>query len=518
VRFRFGDHLLDTERRELRRGGEAVDIEPQVFDLLLHLLRNRERVVSKDDLIAAVWGGRIVSDAAIDSRVKAARQAIGDSGAAQTLIRTFPRKGIRFIGTAEEETAAAPAADAPAEEPARPALPLPDRPSIAVLPFQNMSGDPEQEYFADGIVEEIITALSHIRWLFVIARNSSFTYKGRAVDIKQVGRELGVRYVLEGSVRKAGGRIRIAAQLIEAESGAHLWADHFDGSLEDVFDLQDQVAISVAGIIEPTLVTAETGRSTRRPTGDLTAYDLYLRAFPLSHLSRESQMQALDLLEQAIERDPRYGPALAWAARLHQQIWTNHWADDREAHRRKGIELARQAIEFAPNDARALAMGGFVLGDCGEDLDAAIALTDRALALTPSYAIGWTRSGWLRVRAGEPIVALSCFEKAARLSPLEIRYHVTGTGVALFFQRRFGEAVPRLGTSIQLRPSYMTHYRYLAACYAHLGQLDAAREIVERARAVNPNYNFVYASRYFRRAEDRELLLSGLRLAAGQTM
>jgi len=274
LRFLFGEHVLDTARRELRRGGSPIAVEPQVFDLLLYLLQNRERVVSKDDLLASVWGGRIVSDATLDSRIAAARRAIGDSGVGQTLIRTFARKGVRFVGEVREEVNSAALVPEMAAEPGQPQLALPEKPSIAVLPFANLSGDPEQEYFADGMVEEIITALSRIRWLVVIARNSSFTYKGQAVDVKQVGRELGVRYVLEGSVRKAGGRVRIAGQLIEAETGAHLWADRFDGSLEDVFDLQDKVASSVAGVIEPALRAAETARSASRRTTDLSAYDL----------------------------------------------------------------------------------------------------------------------------------------------------------------------------------------------------------------------------------------------------
>ena len=219
------------------------------------------------------------------------------------------------------------------------ALPLPDKPSIAVLPFQNMSGDPEQEYFVDGMVEEIITALSRIRWLFVIARNSTFTYKGRPVDVKQVGHELGVRYVLEGSVRKGGRQVRITAQLIDAETGAHLWADRFDGSLEDVFDLQDKVASSVAGVIEPALQAAETARSAGRPTNDLTAYDLYLRAYAMVLSSVKQTPEALRLLEQAIARDPRYGPALAWAAFCYFRLLFDDRSEDREGDRLKGADF-----------------------------------------------------------------------------------------------------------------------------------------------------------------------------------
>ena len=260
--------MLDTERRELRRRAELVPLEPQVFDFLAYLVRNRGRVVSKDDLIHGVWGGRVVSDSALTTRLNAARKAVDDSGAAQRVIRTLARKGVRFVAEVTEDGTLE-AATAPPE----PWLAFAGKPSIAVLPFANLSGDPEQEYFADGMAEEIITALSRIRWLFVIARNSSFTYKGQVIDVKRVGRELGARYLLEGAVRKAGGRLRITAQLIDAASGAHLWADRFDGSLEDVFELQDNVAAGVAGVIEPAVQAAEAARSAARPTTDFGAYD-----------------------------------------------------------------------------------------------------------------------------------------------------------------------------------------------------------------------------------------------------
>jgi len=231
LHYLFEHYAFDTDRRELLRGGESVSVVPQVFDLLEYLIRNRERVVSKDDLINAVWRGRIVSDAALTTRLNAARSAVGDSGEEQRLIKTLPRKGFRFVGAVRGDLSRSPIASGDTIEPGSLHLPLPDRPSIAVLPFENMSGDPEQEYFADGMVEEIITALSRFKRLFVIARNSSFTFKGRAVDIKDIGRRLGVRYVLEGSVRKASGKIRIAGQLIDAVTGAHIWADRFERDL-----------------------------------------------------------------------------------------------------------------------------------------------------------------------------------------------------------------------------------------------------------------------------------------------
>jgi TolB-like protein/class 3 adenylate cyclase len=403
-----------------------------------------------------------------------------------------------------------------AGEGSSPALALPDKPSIAVLPFANMSGDPEQEYFADGMVEEIITALSRIRWLFVIARNSTFTYKGQTIDVKQVGRELGVRYVLEGSVRKGGNRVRITAQLIDALSGTHLWADRFDGSLEDVFELQDKVAISVAGVIEPALEMAEIRRSAARPTTDLSAYDLYLRALAIFFpITRERIVEALGLLDQAIAIDRHYGPALAWAAGCHLQLVINGWAEEPETSRRRGSDLARQALQVAQNDPGILAVAALVLAQSGEDIGAMIGLVDRALALNPSYAQGWVLSGLLRVWAGQPDLAIEHIETSLRLSPRErMGTPLAVIGTAHFFKRQFDEAAAKLLLSIQDHPGFPAPYRALAACYAHMGRLDEARAIVTRLRAITPQV--MPSGLPWGRPEDRELLLSGLRLAAGE--
>jgi TolB-like protein/class 3 adenylate cyclase len=393
-----------------------------------------------------------------------------------------------------------------------PALALPDKPSIAVLPFANMSGDPEQEYFADGMVEEIITALSRIRWLFVIARNSTFTYKGQAVDIKQVGRELGVRYVLEGSVRKGGNRVRITAQLIEAEAGAHLWADRFDGSLEDVFELQDKVASSVAGVIEPALQAAETARSSGRPTDDLTAYDLYLRAYAMFRSSARQAPEALRIMEQAIARDPRYGPALAWAAFCCLRLLFDNRSEDPAADRRKGTDFARRALEVAGDDPGVLANAASALAYFGEDINTMMALVDRALALNPNFAHGWHVSGVLRLWAGQPDIAIEHVNAALRLSPrARVGSSLGAIGAAHFVARRFDEAVPKLFLAIQDDPSFSHPYQFLAACYAHMGRLVDAREIVERLRAITPVV--IPDVSYLRNAEHRELFLSGLRLA-----
>jgi TolB-like protein/class 3 adenylate cyclase len=411
---------------------------------------------------------------------------------------------VRDIGAAKTPSAPAP-----------PVLPRHDKPSIAVLPFVNMSGDPEQEYFVDGMVEEIITVLSRIRWLFVIARNSTFTYKGQAVDVKQVGRELGVRYVLEGSVRKAAGRVRITAQLIDTMNGAHLWADRFDGSLEDVFDLQDKVASSVAGIIEPALQAAETARSTDRATKDLTAYDLYLRGYAMALSSARHIPKALRLVEEATARDPRYGPALAWAALCCMRQLFDDRSEDRKADRLKGVDFARRALEVAGDDPGILANSALALAYFGEDIGAMMALVDRALALNPNFARGWYVSGVLRNWAGQTDIAIEHLEASLQLSPrARIGLSVLNIGYAHFLSRRFGEAVPKLLLAIQEDPNDPRGYRFLAACYAHMGQLGEARDVVARLRAITPVV--VPDASYLRNSEHRELLLSGLRLVAGE--
>jgi adenylate cyclase len=392
---------------------------------------------------------------------------------------------------------------------------VPDKATIAVLPFDNLSGDPDQEYFADGMVDEIITALSRIRWLAVTARNSSFTYKHQVVDVKQVGRELGVCYVLEGSVRKASGRVRITVQLLDASTGTHLWAERFDGALDNVFELQDQVASSIAGIIEPTLQAAETACSARRPTSDLTAYDLYLRAYAMVWSSARQTPEALRLMEQAIARDPHYGPALAWAAFCCVRLDADGRSEDPAADLRKGADFARRALEVAGDDPATLANAALVLAYVGEDIGAMIALADRALMLNPNFARGWHISGTLRLCAGQPDVAIEHVSAALRLSPrARSGTSLSTIGAAHFVSRHFDEAVPPLLLAIQQDPSLPSPYRTLAACYAQMGRLDEAREVIRRLRMITavvvPNVV------PFRKPEHRELYSSGLRLAAGE--
>ena len=324
----------------------------------------------------------------------------------------------------------------------RSALPLPDRPSLAVLPFTNMSGDPEQEYFADGVVEEIITALSRVRWFFVIARNSSFTYKGRSVDIRQVGRELGVRYVLEGSIQKSGNRVRISGQLIEAASGRHVWADRFDSELADIFDLQDRITESVVGAIEPSLRRAEIERASAKRTEDLDAYDLYLRAMA-NHfaLTRPASDEALRLLDRALELDRNYSAAKALAAIIHNTRVVQNWADQTEIER--GIQLAREALADHRDDPTTLRGAAVALAYLAHDFEPALAAIDRALTLNPNSATAYEHSGWIRLIVSDWRTSIDHFQKAMRLSPLDpaMGWFVAGLSWALLVAGRPEEAL-----------------------------------------------------------------------------
>jgi TolB-like protein len=515
----FGGFRLDRRSGVLLRRDERGVFAPLVMgsralDILGVLVERPGELVSRAEIMAAVWPGTVVEDSNLNVQIAALRRVLDEGRPEGNCIQTIPGRGYRF--TAAVTRVAAEARDHAATLQQSDVPSLPDKPSLAVMPFQNMSGDPEQEYFADGMVEEIITALSRIRWLLVIARNSSFTYKGQAFDAKQVGRELGVRYLLEGAIRKAGGRVRISAQLIDALSGAHLWAERFDGLLEDVFELQDKVAVSVAGVIEPTLEVAEIRRLAEHPTNDLTAFDLYLRALPhLDTFEKSGMVRALDLLGQAIERDPHYGPALALAALCHEGLEVSGWTEDPETTRHTSISLARQALRSGPEDPNVLALAAFVLGYFGEDIDVAVGLIDRGLTLNPSFARGWHWSGILRVFAGQPDLALDHFETFLRLNPRDRRAnYLHGIGEAHFFSRRFDDAAAKLLESLERAPSFTVTYRVLAACYAHMGRLDEAREIVSRLRAITPVV-MESATRY-RNPEYRELYLSGLRVAVGE--
>jgi TolB-like protein/Tfp pilus assembly protein PilF len=401
----------------------------------------------------------------------------------------------------------------------RPALALPDKPSIAVLPFENLSGDPQQDYFADGVVEEIITALSRLRWLFVIARNSSFTYKGRAVDVKQIGRELGVRYVLEGSVRKSGNRVRITGQLVDAATGAHLWADRFDGALEDIFDLQDQVTASVVGAIAPKLEQAEIERAKRKPTESLDAYDYYLRGMAAVHQwNREANDEALRMFYRAIELDPNFASAYGMAARCYSQRKGSGWVTDREYEIAEAGRLARRAAELGRDDALALCTAGMALAYVVCDLDDGAALIDRALALNPNLAWAWLFSGWVKIWLGEPEVAIERIARAMRLSPHDpyiFNMHAA-TASAHFYAGRYAEASSWAEAAARGQPNHLMAACVAAASGALAGRLAEAQKALAHLRQLDPALrisNLEAVMSPFRRPEVRARYVDGLRKA-----
>jgi TolB-like protein len=512
LRYCFEEFAFDIDRRELHRGAEVVSITPQVFDLLEYLIRNRERVVSKDELINAVWNGRIVSDAALTTRLNAVRAAIGDTGEEQRLIKTLPRKGFRFVGQVREtrEVADPNPRDAPES-----ALALPDKPSIAVLPFENMSGDPEQEYFADGMVEEIISALSRFKWLFVIARNSCFTFKGKAADVREVGRRLGVRYVLEGSVRKSAGKVRIAGQLIDAVTGAHLWADRFERDLTDVFALQDEVTAAVVSAIQPKLLQTEIAMATRRRPENLTAYDFYLRATQQFYLmTREGLAEAIRLAHRALELDPRFGLVAALAGACHMDNVALGYAIDRQFERKEAVRLLRLALSLDDSDPETLAFACVTLAFLTGDFQSSIEMADRAVALNPNSFNAWHNRGWVHIFAGLPEEAVRSFERAIRVSPVDPLLHLLFHGMAQAFieLRRFDEAIVAGKKAQRQNPSYSAACWCLASAFAHLGRDAEAREATARLLEVDPA--FTISARIGRgRQSNAKLLTEGLRKA-----
>jgi TolB-like protein/class 3 adenylate cyclase len=442
--------------------------------------------------------------------------AISDLGETKlkNIVEPMHVYSLQFGGRVE----AKPTASAEPPSQAAPGLSLPDKPSIAVLPFQNLSGDPEQEYFADGIVEDIITALSRFRQLFVIARNSSFVYKGRAVDVKQVSRDLGVHYVLEGSVRKAGKRIRITAQLIDASTGAHLWAERFDGGMEDIFDLQDQITARVVGEIAPKLEQAEIERAKRKPTESLDAYNYFLRGMASVHQwKREANDEALRAFYKAVELDPDFASAYGMAAWCY--IWRrlNGWVVDRAHESSEGARLAKRAVELGKDDAVALSRGGHAFAWFHRDLDNSAAFIDRALALNPNLSAAWNLSGWVRAYRGELDLAVEHQARAMRLSPLDpILYNMqVGTAFAHFLADRYDEASEWANRALREQPNYPAATRILAASKALSGQSGDAQQAMARLRGLDPSLRVSNLGEVYplRRPEDLAKLAEGLRKA-----
>jgi TolB-like protein/class 3 adenylate cyclase/tetratricopeptide (TPR) repeat protein len=493
------------EGLEVRIGihlGDVVDKGGDLFGTAVNVAARLEGIAQP--------GGIVVS--------AAVRDAI-----AGKLAASFADLGLKTLKNIEEPLRAYALSPKPGPHPpgtfrAGESLPLPSKPSIAVLPFANLSGDRDQEYFADGMVEEIITALSRFHGLFVIARNSSFAYRGRAVDVKQIGRELGVRYILEGSVRKAGSRVRINGQLIDASSGAHLWADRFDGALEDIFDLQDQVTASVVGTIAPKLEQAEIEHAKRKPTENLDAYDYYLRGLAGIHQwTKQSTEEALSNFYRAIQLDPSFAAAYGMAARAYVLRKGGGWLADREAEVAETVRLARQAAQLGKDDAVALSTAGIAFSFMVGDHDEGKVLTDRALTLNPNSAWAWLFSGWVRVWLGEPEVAIERVSRALRLNPADPHSYSMYSALACahFFAGRYTDALSWVEMAVREKPEFLVPNYIAAASNALAERLADAKRALGRARQLDPSLRTSNLQILFplRRPEDLTRLAEGLRLA-----
>ena len=474
--FRFGDHVLDIERRELCRGAEPVALEPQVFDLLVYLVRNRGRVVSKDDLIEGVWGGRIVSDSALTTRLNAVRKAVNDSGAEQRLIRTVPRRGVRFVAEVSEDHE--PTAPAAADSPIAPRL------SIVVLPFVNLSNDPEQQYFADGITGDLITDLSRIPDMLVISRYTAFTYRDKPVDIRQIGSELRVRYALEGEVQRSGTRVRVTAQLIDAETDTHLWAERFDGDAGDLFAWQDEITNRIAVALDLELVDAAAARPSERP--DARDYILRGRAVRLKPPSRENRTNAVALFEQALALDQESVAAQSWLAIELTARALDFMTGTAAADIVRAKGLAERALAASPRSSVAHFAKGQVLR-AQDRFDEAIPEYETVIALNRNWAHAYSHLGWCKFVTGAIEALIPAQEQAIRLSPRDpqigLFYFRIGFGHLL--QSRTGEAIVWCEKARNAAPAAPIFRTLLASAYALKGDIErAAAELAEARRLV----------------------------------
>ena len=483
----FGPFRLDADAEMLFHGAEPTVLGQRAVALLRLLLERAGAPVSKDALIEAAWPGLAIEDSNLTVQIAALRRVFEEGAGGASWIETLPRRGYRYVGPA----VATDNSPAVANPQTSPALALPDKPSVAVLPFSNLSGDPEQDYFADGMVEDIIAGLSRIKWLFVIARNSSFTYKGKAVDVKRVGRELGVRYLLQGSLRKDGSRVRISAQMIEAETGGHVWAERYDRPLDDIFALQDEITLSVVGAIEPSLRRAEVERVKRKRPDSLDAYDLVLQAQPDVYSGMPERVtKALPLLERALALDPTYALAHAFAAMCHHCLFLR--AGLHEENRAASIRHAQAAIVHGQDDALALTFAGFSIGMDGHDRAAAFAAFEAALAVSPSSALTYILGSVILALAGEAERAIEWGERGMRLSPFDpwafSAFHALTLGH--FHRGRYEAAADAAHKAVQSNPAHSISYMLLAAPLAKLGRLEEAKAAAARVLELQPAFRY----------------------------
>jgi TolB-like protein len=508
--YKFHDFSLDIERRELHRSGELVSLEPQIFDLLQFLIENRERVVSKDEIVTAVWNGRIVSESTITSRITDLRHAVGDTGGQQKVIRTLARKGFRFVAEVSEEqektdgvkmkTASSNNEHQPLVPQSKPAegehaakarltaLTLPEKPTIVVLPFTNLCGDTHQEYFVDGMVEDITIALGRLPWLFVIGSASAFTYKGRSVDVREVGSDLGVRYVLRGSVRKEGNRVRITAELADTSHGGHIWADRFEGELDSIFAMQDRVAAHVSTSIAPALRNEEIERARSKPTESLTAHDLFLRALPLHRASYAQSLEALQLLNRAIEIDPSYGAAYGLGALCYFWQKVFGWVAPNDPRLTEGMRFAHLAAMNGKNDSEALWMAAHGMTTLSGELEAAVALSEKAISLNPNSSNAWGVSGVANGCVGNYDTALEHLAQARRLNPLEFPFvnYWAARSHAHFAAGNFEEVVRDADKALTEQPQSLPALRVKIAACGLLGRIEEGRNSVARILSLVP--------------------------------
>ena len=488
MRYLFENYAFDTDRRELRRGTDVIAIAPKVFDLLVYLIGNRERVVSKDDLISAIWEGRVVSDVAMTTRLNAARKAVGDFGDEQRLIKTFPRKGVRFIGTVQETPG--PAGATVASSSPTHAVTVPDKPSLVVLPFANLTPDPEQEYFVDGVTESLTTDLSRMVGIFVIGRNTAFTYKGKHVDLKQIGRELGVRYILEGSVQRGEGRVRINVQLVDAESGNHLWAERFDKPIADFFDMQDEIGARLANQLGTELVTAEARRAARAPHPD--SMDLYFQGMVSVHRGSDpaNLSQARKFFEQALGLDAGNVEAMVGMAFVDAMRGTSMQTGDRTARLLAAETSLAKVIAYLPNHAMAHCLLG-VVQIFTKRAAQGIAECERALALDRNLATAYAWIGLGKCYLGRAQEAEAYIMRAFRLSPRDNRAFtwMINAGVAQSYLAADEPAVYWFKRAIETNPNVAAFVHvYLAAALAHLGRIEEARASIQTGLAIDPNF------------------------------